>query len=178
MLNKEEKHIIKDYILDGLKKIEEISLNYEEMEKYIITENKYNFITSKLEDVTEPKPYLAFSDILEITLNIQSWINSIIEKKYVKEITIEEKINKSEKQRIKEREKIKEIKEKARKEGIQIGEKQLKDSFEELKDKIERKGFEEGYQLAKKHHTLSEKEILNKADFIKAQKEIMKDVQK
>ena len=164
MLNKDEKRNI-GYIIEYLKTIREIYFEMDEkyeMEEYF---ESCDFCHQTLMRKRIPA-WKPLSDIHSIVLKIETILENIRQKRFVRESTYED----SKKYRDKKHKKEKELIEK----GIKRGEKLATKRYEYLKlrtlgheikkeGKLYRKAYNEGFERAKKTERLTDKQILNKA---------------
>lgn len=169
MLNKEEKRLIETYVIPLLDRV--IKLSYEPDKEY-----GDEFIKSN----TDGKEglWVAFSKIWEDIFNAKKIIEGIIRKEYVESMTSEQKIMELNKKFQKE-EKLKEVEEKNTKKLLKDHKKEViaeflkenRSNFQDIINKKAMESFKEGIQKSR----MSDKEILNKAEIIKLNREIMKN---
>lgn len=162
MVNKEEKRILKTYLLPNLKEIQRIAFDYKDI-----------YGTSKLiKPGTEGKEGLwrAFSDIWGEAFSTYNWLEQIANEHYMKRQSIEKKlgrIDKEAKQKREREQKLIEMQERAFEEGKKYG----ICTLDEIKEQIELKGYKEGMKDAKQVCKMSDNEILLAAENIKRRRE-------
>lgn len=179
MLNKEEKRLVETYVIPLLDRVMGLCMNNPNEiygDKYLFSE----YFDKK--EISEGKEglYVAFSKIWSDIFEAKKLIEGIIRKKYVESMSYEQKEKQFEK-KIQKEEELHNLEEKNREKLLKNHKKEviaefLKENrlnFQDIINKKSLESFNEGREKSK----LSDKEILNKAELIKLNKEILEGIE-